>query len=371
MHTTAGHASELTDAQIECFFGARHFVLFDLDKYGRIPIVHYFQWVMRKNELMRTRSELSTYDSGGNGWLTEADLQGYVKDLRVRLPALTGLLDAFVHFYVVTAVRKFFFFLDPRRRGRIRINDVLLSPILQELLDLRRPDLSAEDLRSNWFSQQSAAQIYDDYLQLDIDQNGMLSAYEIQKWRDEGLSTTFVNRLWQELNLYPKGGSGSRDSLEMDYKIYLDFVLANTYKTTFEALQYHFRVLDFNKTGRLTVFEINYFFRAIVEKMMYLKYRDAYRDDSSRDDSSRRDSDAVPASVLTGYPEREREAAKLLEDVVDEIFDMVKPEDPNFITLKDLVECKVGETVVNILTDVWGFLMYDQREQLMHDKNDD
>ena len=76
----------------------------------------------------------------------------------------------------MTAVRKFFFFLDARRRGRIAIKEVLCSPILQELLDLRRPDLSPDDLRSNWFSQQSAAQVYDDYLQLDADQNGMLSA---------------------------------------------------------------------------------------------------------------------------------------------------------------------------------------------------
>ena len=211
-----------------------------------------------------TRAELELYDSGGDGWLTENDLQQYVEDLLPRLPALTGLLEAFVHFYKatlctpqtthtppntshltthtshptphtphltphasrltphtphptphipyptphtphitprvqekeelphacpepasslpqascrhppaahravqVTAVRKFFFFLDARRRGRIAIKEVLCSPILQELLDLRRPDLSPDDLRSNWFSQQSAAQVCDDQLQLD------------------------------------------------------------------------------------------------------------------------------------------------------------------------------------------------------------
>ena len=64
--------------------------------------------------------------------------------------------------------------------------------------------------------------------------------------------------------------------------------------------------------------------------------------------------------------EREREKEKLLEDVVDEIFDMVKPKERAAITLKDLIDCKVGETVVGILTDVFAFLQYDQREQLMH-----
>jgi hypothetical protein len=46
-----------------------------------------------------TRAELELYDSGGDGWLTENDLQQYVEDLLPRLPALTGLLEAFVHFY--------------------------------------------------------------------------------------------------------------------------------------------------------------------------------------------------------------------------------------------------------------------------------
>ena len=134
-----------------------------------------------------------------------------------------------MHFYKVTAVRKFFFFLDARRRGRIAIKEVLCSPILQELLDLRRPDLSADDLRSNWFSQESAAQVYDDYLTLDADQNGMLSASELARWRDGGLTSHFVARLFQEVNTYPNREDGMQN--EMDYKLYLDFVLANMYKT--------------------------------------------------------------------------------------------------------------------------------------------
>ena len=42
------------------------------------------------------------------------------------------------------------------------------------------------------------------------------------------------------------------------------------------------------------------------------------------------------------------------------------PKERAAITLKDLIDCKVGETVVGILTDVFAFLQYDQREQLMH-----
>ena len=45
----------------------------------------------------------------------------------------------------MTAVRKFLFFLDVPRKGRISLRAILSSPILHELFELRRP-LSAEVL---------------------------------------------------------------------------------------------------------------------------------------------------------------------------------------------------------------------------------
>lgn len=52
------------------------------------------------------------------------------------LPALEGLEKSFHSFYVCTAVRKFFFFLDSLRTGRIRIRDVLASSFLEDLLEV-------------------------------------------------------------------------------------------------------------------------------------------------------------------------------------------------------------------------------------------
>ncbi len=45
---------------------------------------------------------------------------------------------------------KFFFFLDPKRTGKIQIKDMLTSPILAELYDLRQQDMSIEDSMNNW-----------------------------------------------------------------------------------------------------------------------------------------------------------------------------------------------------------------------------
>ena len=40
-------------------------------------------------------------------------------------PQLEQLTEPFYPFYVITSVRKFFFFLDPKRTGKIQIKDML------------------------------------------------------------------------------------------------------------------------------------------------------------------------------------------------------------------------------------------------------
>ena len=75
---------------------------------------------------------------------------------------------------MIAAVRKFFFFLDPKRTGRIYIKDMLTSPILAELYELRQERYSAEELNQNWFAPQFSIQIYEKYIKLDTDRNGTL-----------------------------------------------------------------------------------------------------------------------------------------------------------------------------------------------------
>lgn len=45
------------------------------------------------------------------------DLENYILELIPTLPQLDGLEKSFYSFYVCTAVRKFFFFLDPLHTG--------------------------------------------------------------------------------------------------------------------------------------------------------------------------------------------------------------------------------------------------------------
>ena len=125
---------------------------------------------------------------------------------------------------------------------------------------------------------------------------------------------------------------------EMDFKSFLDFVLAIQVfvcvfcvlcvcvvcvfvcvlisvlplqnRSSRPAQLYLFKMLDINKRGYIAQFEIHYFFRYVRELLI--------------------DHGHQPPEI---------------EDVCDEIFDMVKPADANKITLGDLTASAVAETV--------------------------
>ena len=327
------------------FFRASTFgSLQERDPYGRISILVFFNYLMRKTWLRQSRIGLSLYDVTGQGYLMEKDVELYISELMPTMPSLSRLEPGFHSFYVCTAVRRFFFHLDPKRLGRIRIVDVLASGFLDDLLELRdsqtdgqtprsphspdSADLAAvAKLDSNWFSSPNALRVYGQYLNLDSDRNGMLSAAELREYGGGSLTETFVQRVFQECLTYEG---------EMDYKAYLDFVLAMENKKDRASLAYFFRLLDIRRKGYLDAFAINFFFRDIQRQL------------------------AVEEQPMVEF-----------QDIKDEIFDMVKPADPLRIKLDDLIACKQGDIVVNVLTDLDGFWKYENREYLANEQDDD
>lgn len=136
------------------------------------------------------------------------------------------------------------------------------------------------------------------------------------------MTDVFLDRLFQECVTY--GG-------EMDYKSYLDFVLALENRSEPQSLQYLFRILDIEQKGWLNPFDLNYFFRAIQRQLKRYNHE--------------------PVN---------------LRDIQDEIYDMIKPQwDPCKIRLADLIASGHGETVVNILIDLNSFWTHENRESLV------
>ena len=182
----------------------------------------------------------SSYDEVGDGYLREYDLETYISDLIPTLANLRTLQvrcacvflcvlmspfppatpvacvdgagpavafaarsqESFKQFYVFTAVRKFMYFLDPKRTGKIAIRDIVSSRVMAELQALQSegltdkpappPKAGTPATPQNWFSAANALRVYGQYLDLDTDMNGMLSKEELSAYGERSGWVTVV-----------------------------------------------------------------------------------------------------------------------------------------------------------------------------------
>ncbi len=274
----------------------------------------FFNYAMRDVAVQQTSISLSFYDAMGAGSLTETDLETYIHELAPSLAAL-DIDDAFLPFYVCHAVRRMMFFLDGDHRGRVSIPALLTSQYLAELFELRDKPMPWTDLTRNWFSAAKAKELYQQYLALDVDRNGLLSKEEFGRYGNSKLAPLFVTRLFEETQTY--------DS-ELDYKSFLDITLNLDNKTAPQAQQWLFRLLDLRGDGVLSRPTLVTFFTQI---------------------------NAIMGDEF------------VVDDVVDEIFDMVRPANiSRGITMDDIEASKTGHIALPILVDVDAFIAYDTRE---------
>ena len=321
---------------------AMRFLELPRDQHSRISARDLYNRIDRRTCIAKTQLTMRPYDASRKGYLREHELERYIYDFIPVMPLAKDMDEKFHAFYVFTAVRRFMFFLDPKRRGRIPVEVLASSDIsaeLHEMADVTSDEASSSRaVRKSWFLPDNAKRVYSDYLELDEDHNGMLSKAELLNFRgskgEARLTKAFVERVYAEIITYRTNEATGEG--EMDFKTYLDLVLAFENLSSHQALLYFFRLLDVRKLGYLDIFAINYFFREIA--------------DSIRDE---------------GYD------APHTPDVVDEIFDMVKPVDAAKITIDDLDKCKQAHTVISMLVDVTGFLAYDNREHMMQPEDDD
>jgi Ca2+-binding EF-hand superfamily protein len=116
---------------------------------------------------------------------------------------------------------------------------------------------------------------------------------------------------------------------EIDFKTYVDLIIAMENKKEPQSVAYFFKFLDINGEGFLDTLVLYHFFKAL------------------------------QATIKDGGGGQE---AIDFYDVRDEIFDVVKPSITGKITVTDLINCGQGDVVITLLTDAGGFFGYDTRE---------
>ena len=116
---------------------------------------------------------------------------------------------------------------------------------------------------------------------------------------------------------------------ELDYKAFVNLVLALENPTTEASIKYFWKILDFDRSGYLSPMKIKYFYSAVHD------------------------------SLVGNYD------APSAAHVVIEVFDLLACNDPRGASLSDMLGSKQGHVVVTMLLDVNGFWRYDNRESLV------
>ena len=316
------------------FFTASIFRKFPLNQEGKIRGTSFHSFVSLSLNLLHQFITLSRYDimSNKSGYLTESDLEIFIGDQIEMIPSLQKVDEAFHPYYIYHAVRKFMFCLNPdNSKKHISITKVLCSDAFREFNEFRFCGNNQEDAElnminatkqnGNWFSCQNALRVYKMYLSLDCDHNGTLSQKEMLQFNQSSLSNLTVQRIFQYKKTWDQ---------EMDYKGFLNFVLAMEHTRNVSSLHYFWEILDLDGNGYLTPLTIHTLFRSVQKKMGIFGL------------------DPINA-----------------DDVLTEIIDMVHPKDDERITKQDLIDSKMFGTVIDVLTDVKGFWEYDNRESMI------
>ena len=154
--------------------------------------------------------------------------------------------------------------MDPKKTNRIKVADLLCSEPLAELLELQEENLPEDYEQSNWFSIHSVERVHGIYRSLDADKNGLLSPEELSRFNGGSLSRQCIERVYQVCQSY--GG-------EIDYRVFLEFVLAKENPRTEESITFFFKLLNIKEDGYLTTVILHHFWRGIevIFTLMLLK----------------------------------------------------------------------------------------------------
>ena len=302
------------------YFRPSNFLKFDKDKYGRIDIIAFFNYIIKRNTLEKMKLNLSYFDYYCEGYLVDKDIEQYIKKEIQSFPFYNEIEPEKQDFYLLVAQRKFFFHLDPKHKGKIYINDLVTSNILiefQEMNENNYSTLSSNEITLNWFSKENFERIYNKYIQLNIRENGMLSREELIKY-GPGLTTIFIDRIFEEYQKFENA---------IDFKQFIDFVLAMENRKDPASIHYIWRAIDVYHKNAVDTFIINMFFKGVAKKLFNRNIGE-YK----------------------------------IDDLKDEIWDMIKPKHQNYITLQDVLASPYGDIVLSLLIDAKSFFYYDKRE---------
>ncbi|GMT33102.1 hypothetical protein PFISCL1PPCAC_24399 [Pristionchus fissidentatus] len=302
------------------------------DHVGRVEVKRLMLYCHKRLLVNHHLLMLHEYARNEQPFLNYDDFQEFLTHEIV--PNIIGLQDAVnehgesirlmdPNYYLVFVEKKVQFLLDPLYTQKIRIVDLMATGVLDDLLG-QFEARNADDL-TNRFSIAICENILSVFRDLDVDINGLLSEAELALYNDSKYSSLFISNVFLTEKTF--------DDNQIDFTGFINFYNAVEYKRLDQSMRWMFRVLDRDSKGFLTREDI-------IEHI---------------------------ESLMAIVQERAAHIEAKIDDVADEVFDICKPVDPTRITIKDVLECGKGATVMGMITNLDDYITYETREDQSND----
>lgn len=184
----------------------------------------------------------------------------------------------------------------------------------------------------NWFSIALMGRIYEHFTTLDTDDDGVLTEEEFSHYSNDSFTKLAIQRVFE----CHVSRSGPRHI--MDYKTYLNFVIATEHAATRPAMGYIWNLLDLEGTKtHIKISALRCFCKEIAKEL-------------------------IRCGLMVNIS---------AQSILSEIVDMINPKWHEWITFEDIELSGQQATVLPILLSYRNFFAYDCREQTAASANDE
>lgn len=270
-------------------------------------------------------------DKDKKGYLEFDDFECLLQDIINTHPGLQFLVEApeFHSRYIITVIARIFYCINRSWNGRITLPEFRRSNFLAVLRRLEEE----EDINQivEYFSYEHFYVIYCKFWELDTDHDMIINKQDLSRYLNGALSSIMLDRLFT--GCVTRGSSISEGT--MSYVDFTWFILSEVDKTTPTGIEYWFRCMDLDGNGVITMYEMQYFYEEQIRKM-----------------------EDLGMETLA------------FEDCLCQMFDLVKPQTANIITLRDIKRCKLAPVYFDTFFNLDKWLEHEQKDPFQASRDD-
>ncbi|VVB07161.1 unnamed protein product [Arabis nemorensis] len=262
----------------------------------------------------------------GCKYLRQADFKPVLDELLATHPGLEFLRNTpeFQERYAETVIYRIFYYINRSGTGCITLRELKRGNLIAAMQQVDEEDDINKVIR--YFSYEHFYVIYCRFWELDGDHDFLIDKENLIKYGNHALTYRIVDRIFSQV---PRKFTSKVEG-KMSYEDFAYFILAEEDKSSEPSLEYWFKCIDLVGDGVITPNEMQFFYEEQLHRM----------------------------ECITQEP-------VLFEDILCQIFDMIKPEKENCITLRDLKACKLSGNMFNILFNLNKFMAFETRDPFL------